>query len=103
MPILFDYSDPSTYNANNINGSSVDRHVDVDAKNVTYTYHLREWRGLQSYTSPDIFVRSSSTCSSRVLYGTGIYENGQLVAGLSFSSAYFTGSETESYPWRAHT
>ncbi|KAK5655738.1 hypothetical protein OQA88_5275 [Cercophora sp. LCS_1] len=76
----YNQSDPSTYTMRNISGLGLDRSVDGDT--VTYTYHLREHRGLDEYASSGLAFQSSSNCLGRNFYNGGIYEKGKLVATL---------------------
>ncbi|KAK0711757.1 hypothetical protein B0H67DRAFT_491133 [Lasiosphaeris hirsuta] len=63
---MYNQSDPSAYNMKNISGLGLDRNVDGDK--VTYTYRLREHRGLDEYSSLDRVVQSSSSCLGRNYY-----------------------------------
>ncbi|KAL1841684.1 hypothetical protein VTJ49DRAFT_6723 [Mycothermus thermophilus] len=85
VPTLFDKTDPSTYNMNNISGYGLDRSAqggNVDGSTVTYTYHVREYQGLDEYSSSDKVIRSSSTCLGRTLWQESVYERGKKVATL---------------------
>ncbi|KAK4455267.1 hypothetical protein QBC34DRAFT_460104 [Podospora aff. communis PSN243] len=74
-------SDPSTYNMKNISGKSLDRSITGDR--VTYTYHLREYRGLDEYASTDRILHSSSQCLGRSIFNKTVYEKGKPVADLN--------------------
>jgi hypothetical protein len=80
VPTLYNQSDPSTYNMKNISGQGLDRSVDGDA--VTYTYHLREHRGLNDYSSSSSVVHSSSSCIGRTFFDGSVYEKGARVGIL---------------------
>jgi hypothetical protein len=64
-----------------ISGKSLDRSVTGDT--VAYTYHLREYRGLDEYASPDRILRSSSQCLGRSIFNKTVYEQGKPVADLN--------------------
>jgi hypothetical protein len=93
VPIIYNQSDPSTYNMKNISGQGLDRSVDGNL--VTYTYYLREHRGLVDYSSSSSIVHSSSSCIGRNFFNGSVYEKGVRVgtlgkpAVLLFSRVYY--------------
>jgi len=81
MPSEFDSKNPLTYNATNITGHGFDRVVHGDT--VTYSYRLKEYRGLQISSSKTEILHSSSSCIGRTIWGSNVFENGQIVGDLS--------------------
>jgi hypothetical protein len=86
---MYNQSDPSTYNLKNISGQGLDRSVDGNA--VTYTYHLREHRGLDDYSSSSSVVHSSSSCIGRNFFDGSVYEKGARVGTLGKPAVLFFG------------
>jgi hypothetical protein len=82
-PTTFNESDQSTWNMKDIGRKGLHRNVDESTRNVTYTYYLHEYRGLEDYPSTDKFVRSSSTCKARTTFQNDVYENGMHVGTIS--------------------
>jgi hypothetical protein len=87
VPITYNQSDPSTYNMKNIGGQGLDR--SVDGNTVTYTYHLREHRGLDDYSSSSRVVRSSSSCIGRTFFNASVYEKGAKIGTLGKPAVLF--------------
>ncbi|KAK0707873.1 hypothetical protein B0H67DRAFT_648009 [Lasiosphaeris hirsuta] len=82
VPTEYNISDPSTYTTTNISGSGLDRKV--DGNKLTYSYSLKEYRGIESSSSTDKVVHSSSTCIGRTYFKdvTGaelVYQGGKLL------------------------
>ncbi|EMR69802.1 hypothetical protein UCREL1_3176 [Eutypa lata UCREL1] len=79
-PVWFNWTDPPSYTATNISGQGLDR--TVEGANVTYSYSMKEYRGVEEYASKDRNVRSTSQCVGRTLYGKDVYEDGENVGNL---------------------
>lgn len=79
-PVWFNWTDPPSYTATNISGQGLDR--TVEGANVTYSYSMKEYRGVEEYASEDRKVRSTSQCVGRTLYGKDVYEDGENVGNL---------------------
>ncbi|RYP01586.1 hypothetical protein DL765_010851 [Monosporascus sp. GIB2] len=77
VPTEYNMSDPSTYTMTNISGLGLNRKVEGDT--VTYSYSLREYRGLDQYPSTDKVLHSSSRCIGRAFYNGAVYEKGRRV------------------------
>ena len=80
VPTEFTSTDPSNYTMVNSGGKGLDRKV--EGKKVTYSYSLKEFRGLEVNSSKSKTVHSSSTCIGRRLYGSNVYENGTKVGNI---------------------
>ncbi|KAM7205172.1 hypothetical protein V8F20_003309 [Naviculisporaceae sp. PSN 640] len=78
VPTTLIMSDPTTYTRNNISGQGLDRKVDEDG-NVTYSYSLKEYVGLDVISSKENIVHSSSRCLGRNMFNGNVYEKGKLV------------------------
>lgn len=81
VPSEFDSKNPLTYNATNITGHGFDRVVHGDT--VTYSYRLKEYRGLQISSSRTEILHSSSSCIGRAIWGSNVYVDGQMVGNFS--------------------
>jgi len=80
VPVEFSSSTPSSYNMTNISGQGVDRKI--EGNRVTYSYSMKEFSGLDTLSTTDKIVRSSSSCIGRTLNGISIYEDGRVVGNL---------------------
>jgi hypothetical protein len=63
----YNITDPASYNRANMSGQGLDRKVEGDK--VTYSYALKEYRGLDEYPSADTVIQSTSSCIGRPFTG----------------------------------
>jgi hypothetical protein len=77
VPYSLSSRDLTTWNAKNLSGYGVDRIV--DGKTVTYTYPLREYRGVEEYPSSSRIMHTSASCITRYVGEDGIYEGDKIV------------------------
>ncbi|KAK6507928.1 hypothetical protein TWF481_006349 [Arthrobotrys musiformis] len=73
----FNETDPVDYNVTNLGGQGLNRRVEGDT--LTYSYFLKEYRGLEVNSSADKVLHSSSRCSSRTIDSDDVYEDGVYV------------------------
>jgi hypothetical protein len=72
-PIDLNLRDPSSYTVKNIGGEGVDRKV--EGGQVTYSYFLKEYQGLEEYPSTDKVLHCSSRCTGRTIKKSDVYDN----------------------------
>ncbi|RVD80415.1 uncharacterized protein DFL_008312 [Arthrobotrys flagrans] len=89
VPIEFNHTDQGNYNVTNLGGQGIDRKVEGDT--ITYSYSLKEYQGLETTSSKNKVIHSSSSCVGRTFYENDVYEGGELVGSIESVNANSEG------------
>ncbi|KAH7311382.1 hypothetical protein B0I35DRAFT_63711 [Stachybotrys elegans] len=81
-PVDFDPGIPEKFNGKNIGPAKLDRKI--ENATVKYSYHLKEYRGLEEHFSTHKVLQSASTCHARIIDRDIVYDSaGKIVRNLN--------------------
>jgi hypothetical protein len=83
VPTEFDSKNSAHFTLTNAAGHGLDRKV--EGEEVTYSYSLKEYRGLDVNPAQDKVLHSSSSCVGRTMWGSNLFEDGKLVGNMGKS------------------